>query len=124
MGTKTKHKKGQRKNAGLSAVRGIHAASLPQAQAIALRMMVWAMCVGVLLMPPSSTLSDHIQKLVQQSLAALRADQIAQPQVQERVSLLRRVAGDADAISRMEADQLLLLFGEPALERREAHVHA
>jgi hypothetical protein len=41
---------------------------------------------------------------------------------QERLALLRRTAGDADAVRHLTQSELALLFGEPSLKREEPEV--
>jgi|GEM_PF-2814908 len=124
-----KSSNGQRQNAGRQAfgkrfLSGQAFAHMPQAQQLALRLLGRGMLLLVLLVLASSTISDPLQRLVQQGLnEAQVAGHIASmtdADVQARASLLRRVAEDADAVRDLKGDDLLLLFGQPGLKRAEA----
>jgi len=114
-----KSSNGQRPNAGRQAF-----AHMPQAQQLALRLLGRGFLLFVLLVLASSTISDPLQRLVQQGLnEAQVAGHIASmtdADVQARASLLRRVAEDADAVRGLDGGDLQLLFGQPGLKRAEA----
>lgn len=76
----------------------------------------------------SSTLSDPLQKLAMDGWADTvrvhsRRDgtalQFSDFKQQERLALLRRIAGNADEVRHLSLEELSSLFGEPTLKREE-----
>jgi len=103
--------------------------SLPkdQSQVVAMRLLGRTLLAMAICVLASSTLSDPLQKLTQEGWAEsarLNRHQIAQLDYssraqQERLALLRRIAGDADAVRHLSLEELSMLFGEPSLKREE-----
>lgn len=69
----------------------------------------------------SSTISDEVQHLIDDSIAehARVHNGAADEHEHIRAALLRRTAMDADAVRHLSTDELLTLFGEPSLKRQE-----
>lgn len=127
---RSKHSNGQRSNAGRTAFLG--GASLSSGQQIALRLVSraarWGLLGAGVLFLASSSVTDPIQRLVQDGFAdtARLYGPVAVSDRQQvlRAALMRRIVADADAVRGLSTADLRLLFGEPTLRREEARAVA
>lgn len=119
---RTKKSHGRRKSAGRF--------SLPKAQSevLAMRILGRGLLAAAICVLASSTLSDPLQKLTMEGWAEsarIQAGRTGQGprfddiRAQQRLALLRRIAGDADAVRHLSLEELSMLFGEPTLKREE-----
>lgn len=118
----TARKKPKKQN-GQHASAGRFAINRAESERMALRLMGRGLLVACVALLASSTLSDPLQDLARDGLKdAMRFHNIEDASSyvqQERIALMRRTAADADAVRRLSTDELVLLFGEPTLKRRE-----
>lgn len=91
-----------------------------------MRILSRALLAAAIVVLASSTISDPLQHLIEEGqidVVRLQGPQDFSSFVQlERVALLRRIAGNADAVRELPLDDLTLLFGEPSLKRQEPEV--
>jgi hypothetical protein len=94
-------------------------------QQMALRLIGRAALIISVCVLASSTLSDPLQKLADETIVmSARTQDIPKYRQQERLALLRRTAQNADGVRGLSPDELALLFGTPTLKREEPEVES
>ena len=99
-------------------------ASVSSSQALALRLVGRAALILAVCALASSTLTDPLQKLADDSLHMAGSQSLSTFKQQERLALLRRTAQDTDGVRHLSPDELTLLFGNPSLKREEPEVES